>query len=126
LITGLYAGLCGVLLVILYLRISQRRLTSKIGLGSGGDADLERRIRAHGNFIESVPMALVLLFLFEHAGAEPMYVHAFGIVLVLSRMAHAQGLSKSAGRSIGRFYGSIGTVLVVAGLSVSVLVKALY
>jgi uncharacterized membrane protein YecN with MAPEG domain len=126
LITGLYAGLCGVLLVILYLRISQRRLTSKIGLGSGGDADLERRIRAHGNFIESVPIALVLLFLFEHAGAEPMYVHAFGIVLVLSRMAHAQGLSKSAGRSIGRFYGSIGTVLVVAGLSVSVLVKALY
>ncbi len=125
-ITGLYAGLCGVLLVILYLRISQRRLTSKIGLGSGGDADLERRIRAHGNFIESVPIALVLLFLFEHAGAEPMYVHAFGIVLVLSRMAHAQGLSKSAGRSIGRFYGSIGTVLVVAGLSVSVLVKALY
>jgi uncharacterized membrane protein YecN with MAPEG domain len=126
LITGLYAGLCGVLLVILYLRISQRRLTSKIGLGSGGDADLERRIRAHGNFIESVPIALVLLFLFEHAGAEPMYVHAFGIVLVLSRMAHAQGLSKSAGRSIGRFYGSIGTVLVVAGLSVAVLAKALF
>lgn len=125
-ITGLYAGLCGVLLVILYLRISQRRLTSKIGLGSGGDADLERRIRAHGNFIESVPIALVLLFLFEHAGAEPMYVHAFGIVLVLSRMAHAQGLSKSAGRSIGRFYGSIGTVLVVAGLSVAVLAKALF
>jgi hypothetical protein len=41
-------------------------------------------------------------------------------------MAHAQGLSKSAGRSIGRFYGSIGTVLVVAGLSVAVLAKALF
>lgn len=30
--TGIYAGLCGLLLVVLYLRISQRRLTAKIGL----------------------------------------------------------------------------------------------
>ncbi|MFZ9544487.1 MAG: MAPEG family protein [Hylemonella sp.] len=86
--TGIYAGLCGVLLVLLYLRISQRRLVTKIGLGSGGDADLERRIRAHGNFIESVPMALLLLFLFEHAGADPIYIHTFGILLVISRVCH--------------------------------------
>ena len=125
-ITGIYAGLCGVLLVLLYLRISQRRMAAKIGLGTGGDAELERRVRAHGNFIESVPMALVLLFLFEHAGAQPLHVHAFGILLVLSRVAHAHGLSKTAGRSIGRFYGSIGTLLVVAGLSVAVVVKALF
>lgn len=125
-ITGIYAGLCGVLLVLLYLRISQRRMAAKIGLGTGGDAELERRVRAHGNFIESVPMALLLLLLFEHSGAEAIYVHAFGILLLASRIAHAQGLSKTAGRSIGRFYGSIGTVLVVAALSVAVLLKALY
>ncbi|NBQ91319.1 MAG: hypothetical protein EBS47_00130 [Betaproteobacteria bacterium] len=124
-ITGIYAGLCGVLLVLLYLRISQRRLATKIGLGSGGDADLERRIRAHGNFIESVPIALLLLALFEQSGADPHHVHAFGILLVVSRLAHAQGLSATAGRSIGRFYGSIGTVLAVAGLSIAVLLRAL-
>jgi uncharacterized membrane protein YecN with MAPEG domain len=119
--TGIYAGLCGLLLVVLYLRISQRRLTAKIGLGTGGDDELERRVRAHGNFIESVPLALVLLFLFEHAGAEA----AFGIALVVSRVAHAQGISKTSGRSTGRFYGSIGTVLVIAGLSLAVLGQAL-
>jgi uncharacterized membrane protein YecN with MAPEG domain len=124
-ITGIYAGLCGILLVFLYLRISQRRLTTQIGLGSGGDDDLERRIRAHGNFVESVPIALILLFLFEHSGAGPAYVHAFGTVLVLSRVAHAQGISKTAGRSIGRFYGAIGTVVVMAGLSLALLVRAL-
>jgi uncharacterized membrane protein YecN with MAPEG domain len=124
--TGIYAGLCGVLLVLLYLRISQRRLVTKIGLGSGGDADLERRIRAHGNFIESVPMALLLLFLFEHAGADPIYIHTFGILLVVSRIAHAHGLSKTAGRSIGRFYGSIGTVLAIGGLSIALLARALF
>lgn len=124
-ITALYAGLCGVLLILLYLRISQRRLSSKIGLGSGGDADLERRIRAHGNFIESVPMALILLFLFEHSDADPIFIHTFGILLVISRIAHAQGLSRTAERSTGRFYGAIGTLLVIGGLSVSLLARAL-
>jgi len=69
-ITGIYAGFCGVLLVLLYLRISQRRMAAKIGLGTGGDADLELRVRAHGNFIESVPMALVLLFLLDEAATR--------------------------------------------------------
>ena len=124
-ITGVYAGLCGLWLVALYLRISQRRMSAKIGLGTGGDDELERRVRAHGNFIESAPLALVLLFLFEHSGAQAGYVHAFGIALVVSRMAHAQGISKTSGRSTGRFYGSIGTVLVIAGLSVAVLAQAL-
>jgi hypothetical protein len=40
-------------------------------------------------------------------------------------VAHAQGISKTSGRSTGRFYGSIGTVLVIAGLSLAVLGQAL-
>jgi uncharacterized membrane protein YecN with MAPEG domain len=117
-ITAIYAGLCGLLLVILYVRVSQRRLATKIGMGVGGDTVLERRIRAHGNFIESVPIALVLLYLLEQAGADPIYIHAFGIALVLARVAHAQGISATAGRSAGRFYGSLGTLLIIAALSI--------
>lgn len=117
-ITGLYAGLCGLLLVILYVRVSQRGLATQIGIGAGGDAVLEQRIRAHGNFVESVPIALVLLYLLEQTGVEPIYIHAFGIALVLARVGHAQGISTTAGRSAGRFYGSIGTLLVIAALSV--------
>ena len=117
-ITSLYAGLCGLLLVILYVRVSQRRLATQIGIGSGGDAVLEQRIRAHGNFIESVPISLVLLYLLEQTGVDSIYIHAFGIALVLARVAHAQGISATAGRSAGRFYGSIGTLLVIAALSI--------
>jgi len=117
-ITGLYAGLCGLLLVVLYVRVSQRRLATQIGIGARGDAVLEQRIRAHGNFVESVPIALVLLYLLEQTGVDPICIHAFGIALVLSRVGHAQGISATAGRSAGRFYGSIGTLLVIAALSV--------
>jgi len=124
-ITGLYAGLCGLLLTILYVRVSQRRLATKIGMGTGSDAVLEQRIRAHGNFIESVPIALILLYLFEQAGVDSIYVHAFGVALVLARVAHAQGISTTSGRSTGRFYGSIGTLLVIAGLSVWIVATSL-
>lgn len=122
--TGLYAGLCGLLMVILFVRVSQRRLSSKIGIGCGNDAVLEQRVRAHGNFIESVPMALVLLYILEQSGTREIYVHAFGVVLVISRVAHAYGMSTTSGRSVGRFYGSIGTLLVIIGLSIWVILSA--
>lgn len=122
-ITAIYAGVCGLVLVILYVRVSQRRLATQIGIGTGGDAVLEQRIRAHGNFVESVPIALVLLYLLEQTGVEPIYIHAFGIALVLARVGHAQGISATAGRSAGRFYGSIGTLLVIVALSVWLVVN---
>ena len=62
---GIYAGICGPLLVVLYVRISQRRLATKIGVGSGGDKELEQRVIAHGNLVESAPFALLLFFLIE-------------------------------------------------------------
>lgn len=125
-ITALYAGLCGLLLVTLYVRVSQRRLATKIGMGTGGDAILEQRIRAHGNFIESVPIALFLLYLLEQTAVDPIYIHAFGMTLLLARIGHAQGISTTSGRSAGRFYGSIGTLLVTAGLSMWLLVNAIF
>ena len=116
-ITGLYAGLCGVLLLVLSVRVSQRRLATKIGIGTGGDEELERRIRAHANLVENAPLALLLLFFIEQSGAAPAYIHAAGAVFVIARALHAQGLSASSGRSSSRFYGSLVTLIVLIGLS---------
>ncbi|MFM7066423.1 MAG: MAPEG family protein [Gammaproteobacteria bacterium] len=124
-VTGLYAGLCGILLVVLYVRVSQRRLAIGIGLGAGGDTVLEQRIRAHGNFIETVPLALILLYLFERSAADPMHVHVLGALLVVARLGHAQGLSSTAGRSVGRLYGSVATVGIIAVLSLALLAQAI-
>lgn len=121
-ISGLYAGLCGLLLVGLYVRVSQRRIAAKIGTGTGGDAELEQRVRAHANFIESAPLVLILLYLVEQTGASAMVIHAFGTAFLLARIAHAQGMSSTLGRSPGRFYGSIGTLLIIAALSIWLLV----
>jgi hypothetical protein len=122
-ITGIYAGICGLLLVVLYVRISQRRLTTKIGVGSGGDAELEQRVRAHGNLVEAAPFALILLYLIEQTGLGSMYVHALGALFIAARLAHAQGMSTTTGRSTGRFYGSLGTVILLVVMSILLIVR---
>jgi uncharacterized membrane protein YecN with MAPEG domain len=88
-------------------------------LGSGGDPVLERKIRAHANFIEFVPIALVLLALLQLAGLQPGWLWMFGVVLLLARVMHALGLSRHAGYSFGRFWGTVLTMLVLLGMAVA-------
>jgi uncharacterized membrane protein YecN with MAPEG domain len=123
-ITGIYAGLCGLLLTVLYVRVSQRRLAVKIGVGTGGDAEREQRVRAHGNLIEAAPFVLILLYLVERTALDPIFIHAFGATFLLARLAHAQGISSTTGRSTGRFVGSLATVLILAALSVILVARS--
>ena len=83
----------------------------------GGDPDLQRAIRVHANFIEYTPLALVLLALVDVMSGHDWLVHGFGIALVVSRLLHAQGLGATAGYSRGRYFGTLGTWLVIVGLS---------
>ncbi len=55
-ITVIYAGLGGLLLVASYVRVSQIKWATKFEMSAGGSAALEQRIRAYDNFITSVRM----------------------------------------------------------------------
>ena len=118
-ITGLYAALCAILVVALALRVVMHRVRHRIGIGDGGDKALGQLIRVHGNAIENVPLALLLLLLLELNQTAPLWLHVFGIVLVLARIVHAFGLSRSTGASSRRFLGTLltwVTMLVMAVL----------
>lgn len=104
-ITGLYAALLTVLLVILLFGVIAKRLKYKVGLGTGGIKDLEQAIRAHGNFVEVVPFALILMILMEKAGVQPWVLHLYGVTLLIARILHALGLYQSPYRSKGRVIG---------------------
>ncbi len=118
-ITGLYAGILGLLLIVLSFRIVQRRMKFKIGVGTGNNPELERAVRVHGNFIEYVPFVLLLIGILESGGAPAWAVHAAGITLVVARLLHAVGLTTSAGRTPGRFIGTLATWLLIAVLGIS-------
>jgi uncharacterized membrane protein YecN with MAPEG domain len=112
-----YAGLLGLLLIALSAQVVLARRRYRVRLGAGTEEGMQQAIRVHANFVEYVPFAVLLLVLAEITGLPAAAVHGAGILLLASRLAHAFGLSRSPGRSFGRFYGTAGTWLVILGLS---------
>jgi uncharacterized membrane protein YecN with MAPEG domain len=73
---------------------------------------LQRKVRAHGNFAEYVPHALLFVVVLELMGAESWLIWLLGGVLTISRFSHAWGLIQVYGPSPGRAIGFFGTWLV--------------
>jgi uncharacterized protein len=113
-VTLFFAALHVLLMLYLAYRVVGHRRTAQIGLGTGEDHRLERKIRVHANFVEYVPMMLALL---ELSGAAAVLLWVFGGVLSLARLLHASGLSKKSGYSKGRFYGTLLTWLVLVAMA---------
>lgn len=119
-VTALYAALGAFLLLGLVARVVWCRRTARIGLGTGGDPVLSVAVRAHGNAVETLPIALLLLLLLELNGASQWLLHGFGILVIGSRLAHAEGLLRhGGGASHGRFYGTLGSWATLAAMALT-------
>ncbi|PWS38763.1 glutathione metabolism protein [Falsiroseomonas bella] len=92
-VTALYAGLLGLYFIWLATRVIKARRIHRVGLGTSHRL-VERPARAHGNFAEYVPFALLLLALCEINGLPDWALHVLGVVLVAGRVLHAQGIAK--------------------------------
>ena len=117
-VTGLYAGLLGLLVLVLMIRVIRLRWKFRVGIGDGNERALHKAIRAHGNAVEHIPIALVLLLVAELNRAPPTVLHLAGGAFVIARLLHAIGLSRSSGPSWPRATGVIGTVAVIAVLAI--------
>jgi uncharacterized membrane protein YecN with MAPEG domain len=124
-ITGLYAAIAALIVVILAVRVSLRRRKVKVGIGSGGDAVLAQRIRVHANAAEYVPLALLLLLILELNQTAPLVLHVFGCMLIAGRLMHAYGLSSSAGLTPGRAAGIALTWGLIAIMALLLIWQAL-
>lgn len=113
----LFASLHVLLMLALLVPVARHRHSQRIGLGTGGDAALERKIRVHGNFIENVPFALLVLALLELCGLPTTWLWTLGIALLLARALHAVGFSRRSGYSFGRFWGTLLTWLVLLAMA---------
>jgi|TARA_B100001093_G_scaffold516322_1_gene594828 hypothetical protein len=87
-VTFMFAAIFGILHVVFTLRVGLYRLSSKISLGDGGDKALLKRLRAHANFVENVPMGLLLLLLNELNGLSENTLLILGSVFLLARLIH--------------------------------------
>lgn len=121
-VTLVTAGLCGLIFFILSLQVSLVRRAQKVSLGDGGNDLLLSRIRAHANFAEYVPLALILIGVIETEAGESIGLSAAGTLLILSRVAHAIGMHSRSGPF--RAAGTIGTYIVLVGTSIWAIVVA--
>jgi len=107
------------ILIVLTSLVTRQRRSQSISMGHNDNEDMQRAIRVHGNFTEYAPLAMLGLFGMAASGASPYWMYGIGGAFTLGRIMHAFGYSKTTGKSIGRFYGIIITL-------VSMLVMALY
>jgi len=116
--TALYAGLLGLIAFGVAFPAGRLRGRLNVPVGDGGNPELLCAMRRHANFVEWVPLALILIALLELNGVSTTVIHVLGAVLVVSRIAHAVGLRPDTIKSVPRLLGATGTVLVTVVASV--------
>lgn len=113
-ITATYAAVVALMMLALAYRVTTFRRRDGIGLGDQGSRDLQVTVRAHANLVEYGPIFVLLLFVGEMNGVGASGLHGAGLLFVLSRFAHAWGMSGGAGGvHPGRILGIAGTWLAI-------------
>lgn len=123
---ALYTGVLILMGIVLQVRVIGHRRSKQIGIGDGQDKELARAIRVHGNFSENVPFALAGLIMLALIGAPAVVIHGVGLLIVIGRLAHAVGLSQSAGSSLGRVGGMIMTFSALIITALALIVRAIW
>ena len=121
LMTSIVAAILTIIFVKLSFAVIGLRRKNKVSLGSGGYDDLERAIRAQGNFAEYVPIGLILIACLELNGAPWWLVILPGIALIIGRLIHAKGINEPPPNFSSRVLGmkfTFGTLITLAILNV--------
>ena len=120
---ALYTGINILLLFLLSFRVVGSRMRTKVSLGTGGDPDLELRIRAHGNAAEYIPASMLGLIVLALLSVPVSAIHVVGGVFTLGRLLHAVGLSATV--LWARQFGMILSWLGMLGIGAYVVYAAL-
>ena len=125
-ITSLYAATLALMMIALAAGVIIKRGKSGVSIMHGDDMNLALAMRRHGNFIENVPMALILMALAEVQGAAAPWLHVMGLLLVASRVVHAVGLNIESPSAPARIIGASATFLCIIAASAYLLWQALH
>ncbi|MBO9602666.1 MAG: MAPEG family protein [Novosphingobium sp.] len=108
----------------LVLRIGRLRTQFKVSVGDGGHDLLARRMRAQLNFVENVPLVVILTGLIEFSGKGGLWLSLVAALFMLGRLLHAFGMDGDTPYQ-GRMIGTATAMLTQIGLAgVAVLIAA--
>ncbi len=121
LITPVYAAIIALMFVLLSVRTLRLRRRFSVAIGGGNEPLLERATRAHANFAEYVPIALLLIFFLEIQGGSTLRIHIACGVLLIGRIIHAWGISQPREDFRFRVLGMAMTFTALIGTAVALL-----
>ncbi len=117
LLTPLFAVFFTVFYVLLSLNVIKNRFANNISLGSKKGSEENRQmevaIRSHANFIEYVPLALILFYFIEMLSMSSHAVFYLGCSLFVGRVMHFLGMNNPKKMMILRKLGMVITLLVL-------------
>lgn len=118
-VTALYAGLLGLIATVISFMVGRLRGgPDGVSIGDGGRIELIAAMRRHANFVEVVPLALILIGLLEMNRVGDGVIHALGATLVVGRISHAYGFRADGSQAIFRTIGAVLSLLVSVVASV--------
>ena len=120
-IVAFYIALHCLMAPLLMFRVGQVRIKEKISIGDNGNPALLARVRAHGNYIENTPIALIGLIALAMLGALPIVLHIFGAAFLIGRIFHAMGMAGPGANGKPRFYGMMLTLFTHFGQAIAIL-----
>jgi uncharacterized protein len=119
--TALYAGLLSLMYGALAVRVVRLRLQLNVRLSDAGDVQLQRAVRTHAHFAEYVPLLLLLMLLLEVNGTPAIGLHAFGGLLLVSRVLHAVGVSAETENVRWRMASMVCTFTLLSGAALALM-----
>ena len=112
-ITLFYAAILMLVQLALTWNVILGRWKYNVSLGDGGEKELNARIRAHGNFTETTPYTVFLLYCAELYVYTSFWAHILCSLFFLGRILHAVGIQRKQSVNLFRQLGM--------GLSLSVM-----
>jgi uncharacterized membrane protein YecN with MAPEG domain len=117
-LTACYGAILALIIVALGINVTVHRVKLRVPLGDGGNAEMLRMIRLHGNAVEYIPLALVLMLVYEINGGWHTALHAIGVALIAGRLIQTWAMWSTEIAGPGRGTGQTLTWLSIAALAV--------
>lgn len=119
-ITLTYASIFALFALVLSFRAGSARGKSGLSVlfGEPQNMELAEKVRVHQNFLEYIPLVLVVFAAVELQGGNAMFLYIVGDLLIIARIAHAVGLKHDNMSHIGRLVGAGGTALLTLVIAV--------
>jgi uncharacterized protein len=120
-VSAVTAGALILIQMVLALVVVLARRRNRQSLGDGGNPDVLRAMRRHGNFAENAAIFVAGFTLFELIGGPRQTLEIMCAVFVTGRLSHAAGLSLKNTVNPLRVLGIFATVGVGLTLGVQLL-----